>query len=498
MILGLVGIILSLALLILLAYRGVSVILAAPICAVVALVLSGAPLLPSYTEIFMPALGGFLTNYFPMFLTGAIFGGLMSATGYARSIAQNITRWIGPKRALVATVLTGAVLTYGGISVFVVVFVMFPLALELFRQADIPRRLIPATIGLGILTFTMTALPGTPQVQNIIPGMAFGTSTFAAPGIGLIAAVLMFTLGMIWLEYRSRRLRKLGETFNSMTIGERRKAGLDTTGIRTGVVQTTSNADESGPGTATKTVTATKAEPETLTPPNSFVAFIPLILVFGVNYLCTLVIFPAMNWDFLGDEKFGGITLSNRIAIWSVIVAILAAILAIVLLHVRHLRLLWQTTTEGAKNSLLPIFSTGSEVGYGAVIASVGAFSIIRDGILHVSGNALVASAVSTSTIAGITGSASGGMTIALNALGEDLRNMAIEQGISLDAMHRITALASGGLDTMPHNGAIITLLLVCGMTHRESYKDIAMISIVGPVITVAVLIPVIMLFGTF
>jgi H+/gluconate symporter-like permease len=511
MLIGLIGIILSLILLIFLAYRGVSVVVAAPICAMVALLFSGAPLLPSYTEIFMPALGRFISNYFPMFLTGAIFGALMSASGFAKDIAQTVTRLLGPKRAILATVLTSAILTYGGISVFVVVFVMFPLALELFKAADIPRRLIPATIGLGILTFTLTALPGTPQVQNIIPGTVFQTDTFAAPGVGILATVIILGLGMFWLEYRRKQLAQSGEHFADLTMQERRTTTVDQKGTNSGTGTTTTNH---GGGTraldapdklfgAPAGSTAIKTSvpgtvTATLTPSNHVVPFVPLLVVFAVNFGCSLFLFPLLNWDILTDEKFGGVTLAARSGIWAVLIALVVAILSIMALNIGHVRQLWSTLIEGSRNALTPIFSTASEVGYGAVIASVAAFAVVRDGILGVSDNALVATAVSTSTIAGITGSASGGMTIALNALGEDLRTMAIDQGISMEAMHRVTALASGGLDSLPHNGAIITLILVCGMTHKESYKDIGVISILVPITAIAIVIPAIMIFGTF
>src|SRR5699024_125250 len=218
MAIGLIGIFISLALLITLAYRGVSIIIAAPIAALVAMVTSGMPLLATYTDIFMPALANFVGNYFPIFLTGAIFGALMLFSGYATDLANTITRWLGPKRAVFATVLTASLMTYGGISVFVAVFVMFPQARELFRVADIPRRLIPATIALGILTFTMTALPGAPQVQNIIPGNFFQTSTFAAPVLGIVGGTIIFILGMVWLEFRKKQLIKAGEHFNDITL----------------------------------------------------------------------------------------------------------------------------------------------------------------------------------------------------------------------------------------------------------------------------------------
>ncbi|WP_240484030.1 GntP family permease [Corynebacterium sputi] len=215
MVLGIIGIVLSLVLLITLAYRGVPILIAAPIASVVALIFSGAPILPAYTEIFMPAMAGFVGNFFPVFLTGAIFGILMTVTGYARSIAYTVTSLIGAKAAIAATVITAALMTYGGISLFVVAFVIYPLARELFRAADIPRRLIPATIALGVFTFTMTALPGTPQVQNIIPGQFFGTGSFAAPVVGIIGSVIILAFGMTWLEYRSRKLRASGEHFSS-------------------------------------------------------------------------------------------------------------------------------------------------------------------------------------------------------------------------------------------------------------------------------------------
>ena len=463
MILGIIGILLSLALLITLAYRGVLVLIAAPIASIVALVFSQAPLLPAYTEIFMPAMAGFIGNFFPVFLTGAIFGMLMTVTGYAKSIATSVTSLIGGKAAIAATVVTSALMTYGGISLFVVAFVMYPLAPELFRVADIPRRLIPATIALGIFTFTMTALPGTPQVQNIIPGQFFGTGSFAGAAIGIIGSIFVIVFGMAWLEFRTRQLRKKGEHFSSVHNG---------------------GEEELQNGNGTKQATVTLAEPT-----NRVIPFLPLLTVFVVNFACTLYIFPAMDWSYLSEEQYGGITLANRAALWAVLVGITAAILLILLINVRHFRELIRAVGEGAKNSMFPVFSTASEVGYGAVVASVAAFAVVRDSIFNMGANAIITSVVTVSITAGLTGSSSGGMTIALNALGDELREMAIADDISLEVMHRLTAMASGGLDTLPHSGAVVTLLIVCGLTHKQSYKDLAMITIAGPVTAVALLV---------
>lgn len=503
--LGLIGIILSLILLITLVYRGLSVVLAAPIAAFFAMIMSGVPLLATYTEIFMPEMAGFVASYFPIFLTGAIFGVLMTVSGYAKEIATTLTRWWGPQRAMLATVLTGAIVTYGGISVFVAVFVLFPITRELFRHANIPRRLIPATIGLGIVTFTMTALPGAPQVQNIIPGQTFETTTFAAPGLGLIAGVLIFGLGMFWLEFRKRQLMRKGEGFVDLTRLEEKEGrgadvGIDEEEPPQSRDQETSASTLSTAEHSEHRTQRTKTTPSygRISSRNRAFPFIPLLVVILVNFAVTFLIFPALDWTSLEAERFGGITLDDRASIWAVLLALLSAIISIFVLHIGNFKRLLRAVAEGTRQSFLPIFNTASEVGYGGVIASLAAFTIIRDGMFGVTQNALVTSALSTSVIAGITGSASGGMTIALNALGDDFRQLALDQDISMEAMHRITALASGGLDTMPHNGFVVTLLLVCGMSHRESYKDVAMISLIIPVAVTAIMIPIVMTVGSF
>lgn len=512
MLLGIIGIILSLVLLITLAYRGMPVIIAAPIASVVAVVLSGAPILASYTEIFMPAMAGYVGSYFPIFLLGAIFGLLMTVTGYAESIARTVTGWIGARNAILATVITSALMTYGGISLFVVAFVMFPLARELFRVADIPKRLIPGTIALGIFTFTMTALPGTPQVQNLIPGQFFGTGPFAAPVLGIIGAVMIFGGGWAWLEYRRRSMKAKGQHFDD-------HPGTRADG-RSGIRASSRGGGGRGPGAALREKAGTSdagtaeggsvrqevIETEDnahgakamLTPANSVIPFIPLLSVFAVTFACTLLIFPVLEWGYLQEDKFGGIDMDTRAGVWAVILGLLVAVLLIMAFNARQFTVLRKGFAEGVKGSMLPIFSVGSEVGYGAVIASVAAFAVIRDSVFNLGGGALVTSVVSTSVTAALTGSSSGGMTIALNAFGSDLNQMAMDQGESLEVMHRLTAMASGGLDTLPHSGAVVTLLIVCGLTHRQSYKDIGMVTLVVPAITVAILVGAVSLFGAF
>lgn len=471
MALGIIGIVTSLFLLITLAYRGVPVLLAAPLASVVAVLFSGAPILASYTEIFMPAMADFVSSWFPVFLFGAIFGVLMTVTGYAESIARTVTKLVGSRSAIAATIVTSALMTYGGISLFVVAFVMYPLARELFRVADIPRRLIPATIALGIFTFTMTALPGSPQVQNIIPGQFFGTGSFAGAGIGLVGGALIFGLGLLWLEYRRSALVRKGESFDSP--------------------QSEYVAGGSSEEGAENQVT-------TLVPANRLVPFLPLLTVFAVNFACTLLVFPALDWSYLEQERFGGATVDERAGLWAVMLGIAAAILLLAALNVRNFATLWTGCVDGAKRSMLPIFSTASEVGYGAVVASVAAFAVVRDSVFGLGAGALWTSVLSVSVTAGLTGSSSGGMTIALNALGEDLRAMAEQEGVSMEAMHRLTAMTAGGLDTLPHSGAVVTLLIVCGLTHRQSYKDLGVVTLAIPVLVVAALVGLVSVVGSF
>jgi len=217
--LGVVGIILSLGLLMYLAYRGINVLLLAPLLALLALSFNVGPqpglILGTYTQYFMVELGKYLAKFFPLFMLGAIFGKLMDDSGSARVIAGKIAAFTGPDRAILAVILACGILTYGGVSLFVVAFAVYPIAKSLFREADIPKRLLPGAIACGSFTFTMTALPGTPAIQNAIPTAYFGTTTFAAPGLGIIGGIIMFAGGLAWLHWRAGSARAAGEGYGA-------------------------------------------------------------------------------------------------------------------------------------------------------------------------------------------------------------------------------------------------------------------------------------------
>jgi H+/gluconate symporter-like permease len=482
---GLLGVLFGLALLIWLAYRGWSVLLLAPVAALVSAAFVGEPLLAHWTQTFMRSAAGFIAQFFPIFLLGALFGKLMDDSGSAGAIARFMTESLGPGRAILAVVLAGALMTYGGVSLFVVIFVLVPMAETLFRTADIPRRLMPAAIGLGTMTFTMSALPGTPAVQNAIPMPFFGTTAFAAPGLGLIASATMLGFGLWWLAGAEARARRNGQ------------------GFRPGAATADRFVDD--PVMCERATTAQAFDPAEIrhgkhaaAEPSVGVAVLPLIIVVAVNLAMSLLILPRMNFEFLARPEWGGTSLSAVVGVWSVAIALAAAIAVLIALNRSRLSALRESMDAGANASVLPVFGVASLVGFGAVVAALPAFAMVRDWVLGIGGGPLVSLALATNVLAALTGSASGGMTIALGALGETYLQLAAERGIDPGLMHRIAVIGSGTLDALPHNGAVVTLLSVCGATHRESYSDIIMTVIVGPILALVAVIALGSAFGSF
>jgi H+/gluconate symporter-like permease len=474
---GLVGILLGLGLLIALAFRGWSVLLLAPAAALIAAAFAGEPLLAHWTQTFMGSAARFVGQFFPLFLLGALFGKLMEDSGSVASIAQFMTEKLGPSRAMLAVVLAGALVTYGGVSLFVAFFVIAPMGLALFRAAGIPRRLMPAAIALGTSTFTMSALPGTPSIQNAIPMPFFGTTPFAAPGLGIIASIIMLGFGLWWLQRVEASARRAGEGFG-----------------KNGVTSVEAAADD--PVVRERATTAQAFDPAEIGHgkhadrglPTLFAA-LPLIVVVVVNLIMSFAVLPRLDVSYLAEDRWGSTSLSAVAGVWSVAVALAAAILTVVLLNFRRLPTLRATMDAGANASVLPIFSVASLVGFGAVVAAVPAFEVVRDWVLGMEGGPLVSLAIATNILAALTGSASGGLTIALDALGPTYMKLAAETGLDPALMHRIAVIGSGTLDSLPHNGAVVTLLAVCGTTHKESYLDIVMVGIVGPVIALVTVI---------
>lgn len=428
---SLAGLLLALALLIALTLRGASLFIATPLCALVVALSSELPLLPALASdggsdlvsAYMSGFTGFIASWFFMFLLGAIFGKLMEASGAADSVAEWITGHLGMRRAALAVVAACAVLTYGGVSLFVVAFSVYPMALSLFRQADLPRRFIPATLAFGSVTFTMTSA-GSPEIQNWIPIKFLGTTHLAAWEVSVIVAVLMAIGGYLWLSWMLRRAKDRGEHFD----------------------------ERDGDPVARSTDLPAPA-----------LAAIPLLVVLGIAF-----------W------------LHDSYQTSALIVALLGGCIATGLLMLRTLREPGQALSEAGVGALIAIGNTAAVVGFGAVAKLSPAFADAVQWVTHLPGGGLISAAVAVSLIAAMTGSASGGQSIALPILAP----IYLAQGVNPEQLHRVIAISSGCLDSLPHNGYVVTTIrAICGETHQGAYPAMAAMTVVVPLLGLVVAI---------
>ncbi|MBR2143536.1 GntP family permease [Anaerovibrio sp.] len=431
------------------AYRGASVILVAPLFAVVAALGSEHGVLPIFSELYMTKAAEYVKNYYPIFLFGAVFARLMEKGGMAASVAGKIIDILGEKRAVLAVLLGCGALTYGGLSVFVVAFVMYPFGAVVFKKADIPKRLLPAALWMGIFSFAMVALPGTPQIQNIIPSSYFGTSTWSGIGIGLFASAIFLLMGWGWLSFRANRLKAQGEGYGRHIEFGRRRHKLPN--------------------------------------PDWKISCVPLLMVIVLNVILSN---PfdwewGFHWDATSLESLGNMHLSllassvaKISAGWSISIALIISSIVAAVIARRHLRLqegMLPTINNSAISSCSAVLNVASGYAFGCVVVSLGGFAVVKELLLNLDfgGGPLFSAVLTTNVMCGITGSASSGLTIALSMLGDQWAQMATAAGIPLEVLHRIVAVASVGIDPVPHAGALVTLLAICGLSHKESYSDI-------------------------
>ena len=426
--LSLIGLLLGLALLIVLTMRGVELLIAAPLCALVVALASGFDLFPqlaaadapSYTGAYMAGFTSFVTAWFFMFLLGSLFGKFMEASGAAESVARWIVSHLGTGNAVLAVVLACAVLTYGGVSLFVVAFSVYPMALSLFRAADLPRRFVPGTIAFGSVTFTMTSA-GSPEIQNWIPIRYLGTSPWAGWEVSMAVAAVMLVAGSLWLRFMIRRAVADGERFqpraDDPVANERRL-------------------------------------------PHPATSLVPLVTVLGLSF-----------------------ALHEALKESALIVALTGGILASLAIHRRHFMSLREPVTAGALGALIAIANTSAVVGFGGVAKLSPAFQQAVDFITHLPGPPLVGAAIAVTVIAALTGSASGGQAIALPILAPHYLSL----GVAPDALHRIVALSSGALDSLPHNGYVVTTLrAICRESYAGAYPAVAALTVIVPVLGTA------------
>ncbi|WP_078410468.1 GntP family permease [Priestia abyssalis] len=437
MLLSSIGLLAGLALLMVLTMRGVNIIIAAIVCSSIVAITGGLSLEKALTDYYMSGFTGFFASWFLVFLLGAVFGKAMEETEAASAIADWVKRRIGANRAVFAVVAACAVMTYGGVSVFIVAFSVYPIAVALFKSANLPHRFIPAAMAFGSISFTMTS-PGSPEVQNLIPTEFFNTTPTAGGLVGVLMALLIMVSGGFFLKRMVTKAVQAGEIFQ--LPGEEEMPDHPSSRQVLGEIST--------------------ALEETKKLPSILIAILPLVLVVVIlNVMSTYVS-----------------------ATWAIVIALFIGIAVALVLMNTYTREYGKIFGKGSENALLATANTCAVVGFGSVAKEVPSFKALIETLVNTPGMEYAGLAIAVTVIAGITGSASGGLGIALPILAP----LYMTQGLDPGAMHRISALASGGLDSLPHNGYIVTTVrAVCNETHKRAYKPIFVLSVVVPMIAV-------------
>lgn len=418
--LSLIGLVGGLALLIVLTIRGMNLFIAAPLCALIVAVTSGLPIFIgelNFVETYMQGFSSFIAAWFFMFLLGSLFGKFMEDTGAADAVAKAIIGKLGRQHAVVAVVLACAILTYGGVSVFVVAFSVYPMALSLFKDANLPRRFIPAALAFGSVTFTMTSA-GSPEIQNWIPIKYLGTSPFAAWEVSLVVAIFMASFGYWWMKRMVGKAVANGETFehrdHDPEIPERDY-------------------------------------------PHPITGLIPLLVVLVLSF-----------------------TLHEQLQQLALIVALGGGVLTLMIINFKHFHNMQNAISLGTTGALIAIGNTAAVVGFGTIAKSTEAFQDAVEVMTQIPGNELIGAAIAVSVIAGLTGSASGGQAIALPLIGPHY----MDQGVDPEELHRIVSISSGALDSLPHNGYVVTTIrAICQETHQNAYWAMGALTVVVPLI---------------
>lgn len=426
MMLSMMGLVGGLVLLIVLTIRGMNLFIAAPLCALVVALTNGMSVFIgdiNFVETYMSGFSGFIAAWFFMFLLGALFGKFMEDSGAADSVSRWIIQRIGYKQAVLAVVLACAILTYGGVSVFVVAFSVYPMAVSLFKDANLPRRFIPAAMAFGSVTFTMTSA-GSPEIQNWIPIKYLGTSPFAAWEVSLVVSIFMAVLGYWWLAKMIRKAIANGEEFEArITDPEIRERDY----------------------------------------PHPLTGIIPLLVVLCISFF-----------------------LHEALAQLALIVALGGGVLTLLIINHAHFHNLQAAINTGTTGALVAIGNTAAVVGFGSIAKNTEAFQQTVALMTQIPGNELIGAAIAISVIAGLTGSASGGQAIALPLLAPHY----LDQGVQPEQLHRIVSISSGALDSLPHNGYVVTTIrAICHETHKAAYGAVAALTVVVPVIGLALAI---------
>ncbi len=446
------GIFIATALLSFMVYRGNTVIFSAPITVVVLIMLGGVGLsyanVIQYFQVLFFSLSKYLVMYFPVFSLGAVFGIFMKNSEYGKTIAYWLVEKIGQDQAVLCTVLLCAILTYSGLSLFVIAFVIYPIIKPLFQCANVPKRLIPATIAFGSFTFTMGAFPGSDSVVNMIPSSFFHTDIYAAPMLGVICGLIMLLMGVFWIQKQVKKANLIGEGFaEGYVFPEDELSKVDV----------------------------------------SFtIAILPVIIILSMGFFLPKYVEVAPDFSFLKKRQYTNSDVKVFFDNLRTGCSLLVAIMTIIFSKYRNFSEIMKNFNKGAERALPPIINTASVIGYGSVVAIVPAFETLKGVLINLAGgNPIISSSLSTMVLSACCGSASTGIGLSLRVLGDFHYKLTSSLNMDLEILHRITAMSCGIFDSLPGNGAIVTIMIITGLSFKEAYKDIFVTTVLIPLITV-------------
>ncbi len=408
----------AIALLVVLVYIRVDILIAGPLVAIFLAVTSGLNPVQALTEGYLPTFGGFCSSFFLVFGSSAIFARVMQDTGMAASIARTIGKKCGPKYAVLVVFFTSVLLTYGGVSLFVVVFVLYPIALQLFREANITRAMIPGAIAAGAFTFASSCLPGAAQAAPLVAAGYLDTTIMVMPLLGILCGGFMCVLIVLYLNWALKKSRK-------------DKLEFEDDPETTALIEKFNNIEL----------------------PNFWLSLLPMLMVIVTLNVFKLPVYICMAIGVAISFAFGWKNVDNKLA----------------------------TLNAGVGGAVLALLNTAAANGFGGVAKMTPAFAELCD-ILTQSNSIppLLSVGLATTLIAGACGSGTGGLGVALGTLAP----VYIDMGVSPGLIHRVSLIACGGLDSLPHNGAVVTCLTSCGVSHKDGYKHMGWTTVVIPLVT--------------
>ena len=424
-IISIIGMIAALAVLTYMVMKDMNIFVAAIAVSLLVAITGKIDLYDAIKDNYMTGFVGFVKNNFLIFLAGSLMAKVYEITNASKSIARLLLKTFGTKNAVLSLILATGILTYGGIAGFVVCFSLFPIALEMFRAADIPRRYIPGVIIFGCCTFSAIG-PGNPQVGQVVLVNALGTTLMSSYVVGFIATILTLVGGVWYFDFSIKRAKK-NERFVPKPFD-------------------TFNDDDEVP--------------------SAIVSLIPLLLsLFAINF--------KINGRSLIQIEYG---------------VFLGAVLAYLLMrrYAKTEKTMTNHISDSISDALMAACNTSAVVGFGSVVSAAVGFGAVVNAITAIPGPDLVAVAVATNILAGVCGSGSGGMGIAApilaNIYGPRGMSMAVLHRTMLIASTGIDTMPYNGFVVTVTNG-------VCKESTKDSYMPVFWSNMVLPIIVTIICI---------